>query len=105
MPCWANAGGRAYVVDAAGVLDVRLNADLVELVELSAADEADLRDLIARHERHTGSEVATRLLADWTGTLASTRLIVPRADAARVESEHEGHGALEAEPAAEATAR
>src|ERR671923_2620691 len=28
-------GGRAYLVDAAGVLDARLNTDLVEAVELS----------------------------------------------------------------------
>jgi len=84
-------GGRAFVVGASDVLDVRLNGDLVEAVSPTARDADELRELLERHVRHTHSATAQRLLDDWASTLDQTRLVAPRADAARVESEHEGH--------------
>ena len=94
-------GGRAYVHDAEGLLGMRVNPELVESAALSATDSEEVRELVARHLRYTGSEVAQRLLDDWGTALGQLRLIVPRADAARVESEHEGTAAVEAaQPAA-----
>ena len=94
-------GGRAYVLDAEGLLEMRVNPELVEIAVLNGPDAEEVRELVARHLRYTGSEVAQRLLDDWETALGRLRLIAPRADAARVESEHEGTAPVEAaEPAA-----
>jgi glutamate synthase (NADPH/NADH) large chain len=84
-------GGRAFVVGEPELLDVRLNAELVEAVALAPADGDELRELVERHLRHTHSELAGRLLDEWAATLARARRVAPRSDVARVESEHEGH--------------
>ena len=81
-------GGRAYVWDADGVLDVRLNTELVEASTLDAGAAFELRTLVERHYRYTGSELARVLLADWD--VAAFLTVAPRADVARVESAHEG---------------
>jgi glutamate synthase domain-containing protein 2/glutamate synthase domain-containing protein 1/glutamate synthase domain-containing protein 3 len=81
-------GGRAFVWDVEAVLETRLNPELVEMSAVVGAAEAELRALVERHCRFTGSERARALLADWNvGAFAA---VVPRADAARVESAHEG---------------
>jgi len=92
-------GGRAYVLDPAGRLDVRLNTDLVEPAEMDTAAAVELRGLVERHYRYTRSERAKRVLEDWGAALPSFALVVPKADVGRVESAHEGTTA-EVEPAA-----
>jgi len=37
-----------------------------------------VRELIARHVQHTGSELAARLLCDWTATAALFVKVMPR---------------------------
>jgi glutamate synthase (ferredoxin) len=83
-------GGKAYVVDTDAVLHGRLNRELVEVDVLHASDAEELRSLIERHARHTGSQRAERLLEDWPATLSVTHVVRPRTDVARVESAHEG---------------
>src|SRR6266545_4270881 len=56
------SGGVAWVLDPAGELPLRLNAELVAAER--GADE-ELRELIERHVRHTGSPRAADLLARW----------------------------------------
>src|SRR5207237_1164837 len=56
-------GGVAYVFDPAGTLPLRLNAELVR-AERGANDE--LRELLERHVRHTGSPRAAAVLAEWS---------------------------------------
>src|SRR5581483_9115777 len=62
------SGGRAYVYDPAGVLPLRLNDDLVGLERVSA--DAELRRLVERHVRYTGSGLGAALLASWVDVVA-----------------------------------
>jgi glutamate synthase domain-containing protein 3 len=82
------SGGEIYVHDPDGLLDVRLNDDLVVSRPLSAVDE--LRSLLERHARYTGSSRAEALLARWQEAAREFRHVVPKADVAAVEDEHEG---------------
>ncbi|MDX6409550.1 MAG: glutamate synthase large chain [Gaiellaceae bacterium] len=93
-------GGEAFVHDPAGLLDLRLNGQLVvaELLDDSAADR--LRFLLERHREHTGSARANRLLAEWSQVIGEFRLIRPRDEVRRIEAEAEGteYDETEAEP-------
>jgi glutamate synthase domain-containing protein 2/glutamate synthase domain-containing protein 1/glutamate synthase domain-containing protein 3 len=78
------SGGVAYVLDPAGKLPLRLNAQLVT-AERGAPDE--LRDLVERHVRHTGSPRAAALLADWPAASHVFWRVAPRAEVAVTSSE------------------
>ncbi len=82
------SGGRVYVHDPEGLLDLRLNGDLVVSRAVTAAEE--LRALLERHVRYTESGRARELLARWDETVREFREVVPKADVAAVEDEHEG---------------
>jgi glutamate synthase domain-containing protein 3 len=82
------SGGEAYVYDPAGELPLRLNDDLVVLGRVSA--DAELRRLVERQARYTGSELASALLADWESAVAEFWHVRPRSDVAAIEDEHEG---------------
>ena len=69
------SGGLAYVLD----LDAeRVNRELVDLRPLTPADEGVVHDLLERHHRWTGSEVASRLLTEWPEASQRFTVIVPR---------------------------
>jgi glutamate synthase (ferredoxin) len=70
------SGGVAWVLDAHGELPLRLNAELVS-AERAAGD--DLRDLLERHARHTGSPRAAALLERWHEAAALFWRVAPRA--------------------------
>ena len=60
------SGGIAYVWNPKGNADYYINMDLVELtIPSSEKESAELRDLIERHHKATGSHLAARMLADW----------------------------------------
>jgi glutamate synthase (NADPH/NADH) large chain len=76
------SGGIAYVLDLEGDFGQRCNAAMVDLEAVlpeseqqaklarelwheGEADEALLKQLIANHQRHTGSRRAAEILADW----------------------------------------
>ena len=78
------SGGIAYVYDLDGDFAMRCNLSMVELGPVFAepeqqaklarelwhhgkADEAILKDLLARHVRYTGSKRGQEILANWTG--------------------------------------
>jgi glutamate synthase domain-containing protein 2/glutamate synthase domain-containing protein 1/glutamate synthase domain-containing protein 3 len=98
------SGGDAYVYDPAGELPLRLNDDLVTLVRVVRDDE--LRRLVERHLRYTGSELAAALLEVWDTAVGEFWHVCPKADIAQIEDEHEGtatgrsEGVEEAEEAA-----
>ncbi len=98
------SGGEIYVHDPEGLLPLRLNGDLVAAVPVTAGDE--LRRLLERHVRSTGSERAQALLDRFDRALREFRHVVPKADVAAVEDEHEGtlpggkHAETESEVAA-----
>ncbi len=98
------SGGQVYVHDPEGVLGLRLNADLVVARTVGSGEE--LRRLLERQVRYTGSERAAAILERFDEALREFRLVVPKADVAAVEDEHEGTlpGGKHAEGEAEAAA-
>ena len=98
-------GGRAFVHGAESLLAARLNSELVETAEVNAAEAIELRALVERHHRYTGSARARALLADWDAAVAAFRVVAPRLDVARLESAHEGTDGEVAEPVAVPVAR
>ena len=82
------SGGDAYVYDPAGELPLRLNDDLVVL-ERVTADET-LHTLVERHLRYTDSHLAAALLESWSASAGEFWHVLPKADIARIEDEHEG---------------
>ena len=98
------SGGHVYVHDPESVLDVRLNGDLVVSLDVAAGDE--LRLLLERHVRYTGSPRAQMLLDRWDEALREFRHVLPKTDVALVEDEHEGTlpGGKHAEKEGEAAA-
>ena len=64
------SGGLAYIYDEGRNFDARCNLDMVDLeLMVGERDKAELRGLLERHVRHTGSKKAQRILADWENQL------------------------------------
>lgn len=60
------SGGVAYILNQTGNVDYYVNMDLVELTLLKDDDEiSELRDLIERHVKHTGSKFGKHILENW----------------------------------------
>jgi len=72
------SGGVAYVLDTQGDFHRQCNLETFELERLSPADEDDVRILIEKHQRLTGSTVAARLLKDWGSEKQSLIKVMPR---------------------------
>ena len=77
------SGGVAYVHDADGTFASRVNGEMVDVMDLDAADREWLSATLDEHARLTESPLATRMLADWPVAAASFRKVLPR-DYARV---------------------
>jgi glutamate synthase (NADPH/NADH) large chain len=100
------SGGVAYVLDADGGFADRCNLSMVELEPIAEEDAAlealdhqggdlethgrvdlnrdmtrhdayRLRQLIERHQRYTGSDVARRILDDWANMLTKFVKVMP----------------------------
>ncbi len=72
------SGGVAYVLDEAGDFDKRCNKEMVGLEAVEADEDiAELRALIEKHAKFTGSTVATRLLEDWQNSLKKFVKVMP----------------------------
>lgn len=72
------SGGIAYIWNKQGNVDYFVNMDLVEITLLESDDEkAELRDLLERHVRHTGSRLARRMLDAWEEYLPQFLKITP----------------------------
>ena len=72
------SGGVAYVYNPNGTFEANLNAELVDLEELSGDDFTWLRDIIARHRDETGSPVAERISSDWSQQVNHFVKVMPR---------------------------
>ena len=78
------SGGLAYVLDEDGDFVTRCNTDMVRLTTLDVAEEIDqVRKLIFRHARYTGSHRAERVLLAWDQWRTRLVRVLPR-DYARV---------------------
>jgi glutamate synthase (NADPH) large chain len=72
------SGGFAYVLDRDQLFDTRCNLDMVDLFPvLAQADVHELKALIEAHSRHTGSELAARILDRWDDMLPHFVKVVP----------------------------
>ncbi|HXV56492.1 MAG TPA: glutamate synthase large subunit [Gaiellaceae bacterium] len=83
-------GGEVYVHDPEGLLETRLNAELVAAHDPEPEQLARVRGLLERHVRHTASRRAAGLLDDWESAAAAFRRVAPRAEVARLQSLAEG---------------
>jgi glutamate synthase (NADPH/NADH) large chain/glutamate synthase (ferredoxin) len=73
------SGGICFVLDEDGGWPENCNTQMVEIRQLSGADEEKgLRDLIGEYAEATGSKTAARLLQDWTSIKAKFWVIVPK---------------------------
>src|SRR5690606_9452506 len=72
------SGGLAFVFDADGRFEQRINPAMIGLERLGDEEEtASLRKLITIHANLTGSRHARALLEDWGKTVAKFWKVVP----------------------------
>jgi glutamate synthase (ferredoxin) len=75
-------GGQAYVHDPAGTLGVGLNEQLVVAHTPDLEQLAEIRTLVERHLRYTGSARAAELLERWEEEAAHFLRVAPKQEAA-----------------------
>ena len=76
------SGGVVYVHDRELKLPLRLNEQLVAAERVDGLGPEDLRELLERHVRYTGSQRGAELLAGWDGEAGWFWRVAPRADTA-----------------------
>ncbi len=73
------SGGIAYVWDLEGKFSDRCNHAMVDLEAVeSDADVSELKALIEKHQKYTGSTVAEKILDDWKNMLPQFVKVMPR---------------------------
>ena len=73
------SGGIAYVLDVTGGFRLHCNTAMVDVLPLSDdADIEELRGMVERHRRYTGSPLAARVLDDWDGMIGRFVKVYPR---------------------------
>ena len=72
------SGGVAYVLDDNKDFASKCNMEMVELEPVeSAEDISDLKELVSEHLQNTQSDVAARLLADWSAAVQRFVKVMP----------------------------
>ena len=74
------SGGVAYILDTEGdFATYRCNPEMVDLENVETAEDIEtLRTMIENHQRHTGSTVAEKVLANWDAFLPKFVKVMPR---------------------------
>jgi len=73
------SGGVAYVLDAAGDFATRCNTEMVGLEKVETIGESqELKEIIERHAKYTGSQKAQSILSNWEATLPKFVKVMPR---------------------------
>jgi glutamate synthase (NADPH/NADH) large chain len=86
------SGGVAYVWDVDRDFELKCNLAMVELERVESDDDiAELLEMLELHQRHTGSEVAGRILADWPRVAREEFIKVMPIDYKRVLLERQRH--------------
>jgi glutamate synthase domain-containing protein 2/glutamate synthase domain-containing protein 1/glutamate synthase domain-containing protein 3 len=98
------SGGVAYVYDPKGAFPIHCNKDMVDLKPLHAKSIGELKGMLERHVKYTGSTVAARILENWEGELQHFVRVMPR-DYARVLKTQEEQARLAVEEATSHVAR
>lgn len=72
------SGGVAYVLDDAGDFDLKCNKEMVQLEKIVDEEEvSELKDMIQKHYKYTGSTLAKRVLDSWDGMLSRFVKVIP----------------------------
>jgi glutamate synthase (ferredoxin) len=71
------SGGLAYVLNETGDFEDHCNASMVTLTALEEDDIEQLKEILERHAKYTGSDIAKRLLADYPASTASIVKVIP----------------------------
>ncbi|MDK1021357.1 MAG: glutamate synthase subunit alpha, partial [Candidatus Hydrogenedentes bacterium] len=77
------SGGIAFVWDADGTFAKRCNTGMVDIKTMHRESIPELRFMLQRHARYTGSTVAQGILNAWEESLPNFKRVMPR-DYARV---------------------
>jgi glutamate synthase domain-containing protein 3 len=77
------SGGIAFVLDEDDALEGLCNPGLVDIKPLHKESVPELRFMLKKHLKYTGSTVAQKLLDDWEDSLLKFKRVMPR-DYARV---------------------
>ncbi|MEE2031697.1 glutamate synthase large subunit [Rhodococcus chondri] len=72
------SGGVAFVYNPDSDFEANLNTELVDLEDLEGEDFVWLKGAVERHRDETGSEVAARILADWSQQVSHFAKVMPR---------------------------
>ncbi|MFZ5626173.1 MAG: glutamate synthase large subunit [Bacillota bacterium] len=73
------SGGIAYVLDEDGTFQQRCNKEMVLLERLENEREIEeVKTMITKHARYTGSAVAEAVLADWDNKITQFVKVIPR---------------------------
>ena len=72
------SGGIAYIWDPEGAFPGNCNQEMVDLDPVTMEDDAELRSLIEKHQRYTGSTVAEALLTRWESARNEFVKVMPR---------------------------
>jgi glutamate synthase domain-containing protein 3 len=59
------SGGIAYVFDTENALDRLCNKDMVEIETMNEDDKQEVKEMIEKHFRYTGSDPAEWILENW----------------------------------------
>ena len=84
------SGGLAFVFDPDESFEGKFNNSMADLLDVipKSEDDLELKQIIRRHVKYTGSKVATALLTDWDIAVRKFKKVFPR-DYARVLKEQE----------------
>jgi glutamate synthase domain-containing protein 3 len=77
------SGGIAYVYDPEDTFVARCNTGLVDVKPLHRQSVPDIKKMLRRHVKYTGSTVAKYILDNWDGCGSQFKRVMPR-DYARV---------------------
>jgi glutamate synthase (ferredoxin) len=70
------SGGIAWVLDADGTLERKINSGLVRVHALTHEQAVELRQLLEMHARHTGSQRAMDILANFEAWLPKFKAVI-----------------------------
>jgi glutamate synthase domain-containing protein 3 len=84
------SGGEVYVYDPLDRLTARLNDQLVLSQPAAPGQLAELRRLVERHLRFTGSSRAAELLERWSEVGTAFMRVAPKPEVASLQSAYEG---------------
>jgi len=72
------SGGIAYVYDKDNNLSCRINTEMVDLEEIENDDETEVKSMIEKYIKYTGSKEADEILQNWKENRAKFIKVMPR---------------------------